>query len=49
MEDLFSVGLPGIGGVLEELAFGGEDDEGNLGVAQDGDLMCLLEQPCPPL
>ncbi|RWW35947.1 hypothetical protein BHE74_00059062 [Ensete ventricosum] len=36
---------PGIGRVLAELALGGEDDEGDLGVAEDGDLVGLLEQP----
>lgn len=41
--------LPGIGGVLEELALGGEDDEGDLGVAEDRDLVGLLEQARPPL
>lgn len=34
---------------MEELARGGEDDEPNLGVAEDGELLGLLEQPPPPL
>lgn len=41
--------LPWVGGVLEELAFGGEHDESHLGIAKDGDLMGLLEEPCPTL
>ncbi|RRT73258.1 hypothetical protein B296_00033552 [Ensete ventricosum] len=40
---------PGVGGVLIELALGGEDDEGDLRVAEDGDLVGLLEQPRPAL
>lgn len=41
--------LPWIRGILEELAFGRENNQGNIGVAQDGDLMGLFEEPCPPL
>jgi hypothetical protein len=41
--------VPGVGGVLIELALGGEDDDGDLGVAEDGDLVRLLEQPVPAL
>lgn len=40
--------VPGAGEV-EEPAGGGEDDEGDLGVAEDGELLRLLEQPPPPL
>ena len=41
--------VPGVCGVLIELALGGEDDDGDLGVAEDGDLVRLLEQPVPAL
>ncbi|CAA7387895.1 unnamed protein product [Spirodela intermedia] len=34
---------------LEELAAVGEDDQGNLGIAKDGELVSLLHQPVPPL
>lgn len=37
------------GGVVEEVALGGEDDGGDVDVAEDGDLVGLLEQPRPPL
>jgi hypothetical protein len=43
------VAVPGVGGVLVELALGGEDDDGDLGVAEDGDLVRLLQQPVPAL
>ena len=33
---------------MEEFAGGGEDDEADLGVAEDGELLGLLEQPPPP-
>uniref|UniRef100_A0A0A9CST9 Uncharacterized protein n=1 Tax=Arundo donax TaxID=35708 RepID=A0A0A9CST9_ARUDO len=36
-------------GVLVELPLGGEDDERDLGVAKDGDLVRLLQQPVPAL
>ena len=41
--------IPGVGGVLVELPFRGEDDDGDLGVAEDGDLVRLLEQPVAAL
>lgn len=31
------------------LAGAAKDDDGDLGVAEDGDLLCLLDQPVPPL
>ena len=34
---------------LGELAGGGEDDERDVGVAEHGELLGLLEQPAPPL
>jgi len=34
---------------VEEFAGGGEDDEADLGVAEDGELLGLLKQPPPPL
>lgn len=37
------------GGVLVELAGGGEDEERHLRVAEQGELERLLEQPRPPL
>ena len=37
------------GGELVEAAGGGEDDERDLGVAQHGQLVGLLEQPAPAL
>ena len=40
---------PGVRGVLVELPFRGEDDDGDLGVAEDGDLVRLLEQPAAAL
>ena len=41
---------PGVGGgELVEAAGGGEDDEHDLGVAQHGELVGLLEQPAPAL
>jgi hypothetical protein len=40
--------VPGTGEV-EELPGGGEDDEPDVGVAEDGELLGLLEQPLPPL
>lgn len=40
---------PRVSGKLEELPFGGEDDESDIGVAQDGDLVGFLEQPSPSL
>ena len=42
-------GGSGIGGVVEELAFGGEDDETDFGIAEDGDLASFLEQARTPL
>jgi hypothetical protein len=42
-------GIPGVSGVLVELPFRGEDDDGDLGVAEDGDLVRLLEQPVAAL
>lgn len=44
-----AIGVPGVSGVLVELALGGEDDGGDLGVAEDGDLVRLLQQSIPPL
>ncbi|CAL1389578.1 unnamed protein product [Linum trigynum] len=41
--------LPGIRRVLEELPLGGEDDESHFRVAQNRDLMSLLQQTGPPL
>lgn len=40
---------PRFSGELEELPFGGEDDERDVSVAQNGDLMGFLEQPSPSL
>ncbi|RWW55010.1 hypothetical protein BHE74_00038385 [Ensete ventricosum] len=40
---------PGTAAELEQPAAAGEDDERDLGVAQDGQLVGLLEQPAPPL
>ena len=40
---------PGAAAELEQPAAAGEDDERDLGVAQDGQLVGLLEQPAPPL
>lgn len=37
------------GGKLVELAVGGEDDEADVGVAENRQLPCLLEQPRPAL
>lgn len=34
---------------MEEFAGGGEDDKADLGVAEDGELLGLLEQAPPPL
>lgn len=34
---------------MEELSGGGEDDESHLDVAENGELLRLLEQPPPPL
>lgn len=42
-------GIPGIGGVLIELSFGGEDDKSDLCVAEHRNLMSLLEKPHPAL
>ena len=39
---------PGAGEIVE-LAGAGEDHDSNLRVAQDRQLLCLLEQPVPPL
>jgi hypothetical protein len=36
--------VPLVGGVLVELPLWGEDDDANLGVAEDGDLVRLLEE-----
>ena len=36
-------------GILVEAAAGGEDDQGDLGFAEDGELIGLLEQPVPAL
>ena len=36
-------------GVLVEAAAAGEDNEGDLGVAEHGELVRLLEQPVPAL
>lgn len=36
--------LPGLGGVLKELAFGGENNQGNISITQNGDLICFLQQ-----
>ena len=51
MEANIGVGgeLPGVGGVLIELAFGGEDDDGDLRVTEDGDLVRLLQEPVAAL
>ena len=35
---------PGMSGVLKELSFGGEDNQGNICIAKDRDLMGLFEQ-----
>lgn len=39
---------PGAGEIIE-LAGAGENDEANLGIAEDGELLCLLQEPVPPL
>jgi hypothetical protein len=39
---------PGAGGFIEA-AGAGEDDESDLGIAKDGQLLGLLEQPAPAL
>lgn len=41
--------LPRIGGVLVELPLGWEYDKSDVRVAEDRDLVCLLQQPRPPL
>jgi hypothetical protein len=41
--------VPRVGGILVELSLGGEDDDGDLGVAEDGDLVRLLEEAIAPL
>ena len=41
--------IPGVRGVLIELPFRGEDDDSDLGIAEDGDLVSLLEQPVAAL
>uniref|UniRef100_A0A5K1DZI3 Uncharacterized protein n=1 Tax=Nymphaea colorata TaxID=210225 RepID=A0A5K1DZI3_9MAGN len=41
---------PGVGtAVLEHLPTAGKDDESDLGIAEDGELMRLLQQPVPPI
>lgn len=37
--------VPGISSVFAELSFGGEDNQGDLGIAKNRDLMSFLEQP----
>lgn len=41
--------IPGIAGVLEKLAFSGEDDESHFGIAEHRDLVGFLQQTRPPL
>lgn len=43
------VAIPGAAAELEEAASAGEDDEGELGIAEDRELVSLLQQSVTPL
>ncbi|KAK7327999.1 hypothetical protein VNO77_22093 [Canavalia gladiata] len=45
----FPSGVPRVAGVLEKLAFSGEDYKSNFCIAKNGDLVSFLEQTRPSL